>query len=121
MRELGPTVFPALVKHLRDERYSYSDVWAAWLNQKVGDAVVEVDDGHYMHSGYKSRRAASGSGGAYLSFDNYLKARGAAGWAEWAKSKSRLEIQNDFIDWSIAKENERGYVDEAQKQKILQT
>ncbi len=121
LKEMGPAVFPVLVRHLRDDRYCYSDVWAAWLNHNVGDAVVEVlDDGNYMYSGYKSRETPSGSGGMYLSFKAYLDARGAEAWAEWAKSKSRLEIQMDFIDWCIMKENERGYVNEAQKKKILE-
>jgi len=120
LKELGPAVFPALVKHLGDDRYCYSDVWAAWLNHDVGDAVVEVlGDGHYTHSGYKSRKTLSGLGGAYLSFDDYLKARGAEPWAEWAKNKSRLDIQMDFIDWCITKENELGFVDEAQRKQIL--
>jgi hypothetical protein len=120
LKEMGPPVFPALVKHLKDDRYSYSGVVAAWLNFCVGDAIVEVlDDGHYTHSGYKSRETPSGSGGGYLSFDGYLKARGAAAWAEWAKTRSRVEIQMDFIDWCVEKENERGYVDEAQKRRIL--
>ena len=111
LKQLGPPAFPALVKHLGDDRYSYSDVLAAWLNHGVGDAVVEVlDDGHYMYSGYKFRETPSHSGGAYLSFDGYLRARGPEAWAEWAKSKSRLEVQMDFIDWCILKENERGYV-----------
>ena len=118
---MGPAVFPALVKHLGDDRYSYSGVVAAWLNFTVGDAVEEVlDDGHYMHSGYKFRKTPSGSGAVYLSFNGYLKDRGAEAWADWAKSKSRLEIQMDFIDWCIVKENERGYVDEAQKKHIIQ-
>jgi hypothetical protein len=120
LTEMGPAVFPALVKHLGDDRYSYSGVVAAWLNFPVGDAVVEVlDDGHYMHSGYKVRETPSGSDGGYLSFDGYLRARGAEAWAEWAKSKSRLEIQMDFIDWCIEKENARGFVDEAQKKQVL--
>jgi len=121
LKEMGPAEFPALVKHLRDDRYCYSDVWAAWLNHNVGDAVVEVlDDGHYMYGGYKTRETPSGSGGGYLSFDDYLDARGAEAWAEWAKSKSRLEIQIDFIDWCIVKENARGYIDEVQKKQILE-
>jgi hypothetical protein len=121
LRELGPAAFPYLVKYLGDDRYSYSDVAAAWLNHSVRDAVVEVlDDGHYMNSGYKWRNTPSGSGGGYISFDAYLEAKGAEAWAEWAKNKSRLEIQIDFIDWCISKENERGYVDEAQKKQIIQ-
>jgi hypothetical protein len=102
LKKLGPAIFPALVKHLQDDRYSYSDVWAAWLNHTVGDAVMEVlDDGHYAHGGYKSRETPSGFDGSYLSFGDYLKARSAAAWAEWAKSKSRLDIQIDFIDWCL--------------------
>ena len=120
LKEMGPAVFPALVKHLGDDRYSYSGVVAAWLNFRVGDAVIEVlDDGYYMHSGYKYRETPSKSGGGYLSFKQYLDARGAEAWAEWAKSKSRLQIQMDFIDWCIVKENERGYIDEAQKKQVL--
>jgi hypothetical protein len=120
LKKMGPAVFPALVKHLGDDRYSYSGVVAAWLNYHVGDAVVEVlSDGHYMHSGYKVRESPSGSF-SYLSFDHYLKARGAEAWAEWASTKTPLNIQMDFIDWCIVKENERGYVDEAQKKKIAE-
>jgi hypothetical protein len=121
LKAMGTSIFPALVKHLKDDRYSYSDIVEAWLNFTVRDAVVQVlDDGHYMHSGYKSRPTPSGSGGMYLSFDGYLRARGAEAWAEWAKSKSRLDVQTDFIDWCIKSENERSYVDEAQKKQILE-
>jgi hypothetical protein len=121
LKEMGPKVFPALVKHLGDDRYSYSGVVAAWDNYNVGDAVVEVlDDGHYGYSGYKYRKTPSHSDGGYLSFDLYLRARRAEEWAEWAKTKSRLEIQMDFIDWCIVKENERGYIDEAQKKEVLE-
>lgn len=121
LRELGPAAFPSLVKHLGDDRYSYSDVGEAWENHRVGDAIVEIlDDGYYMHSGYKWRKTPSGSGGRYISFDDYLMAKGAEAWAEWAKSRSRLEIQIDFIDWCISKENERGFVDETQKKQIIQ-
>lgn len=120
LKEMGPAIFPALVKHLGGDRYSYSEVVAAWHNYNVGDAVVEVlDDGHYTYSGYKSRETPSHSGGVYLSFDDYVLARGAKVWAEWAKSKSRLEIQMDFIDWCIVRENELGFIDEAQRKKIL--
>src|SRR5436853_1054319 len=48
LKEMGPTVFPALVKHLGDDRYSYSGVVAAWGNYNVGAASVEVlCDAHY--------------------------------------------------------------------------
>ena len=86
----------------------------------ISDAVVEVlDDGHYGYSGYKWRDTPSGSGAGYLSFHAYLKARDAEAWAEWAKAKPQLDIQLDFINWCIGEEKERGFVDEAQKTKIL--
>ena len=121
LKGMGPRIFPALVKHLRDDRYSYSSISAAWDNLKVGDAVVEVlSDGHYMYSGYKWRKTASGSAG-YLSFADYLNDKGAEKWSEWAKSKNRLEIQEDFIEWCVAKEKARGFADTDQERKLIET
>ena len=120
LKEMGPAAFPALIKHLGDDRYSFSRVEQGWLNFSVGDAVMEIlDDGHYQHGGYLTREVSAKSGGGYLSFTDYLRERGAERWAEWAKAKSRLAIQMDFIDWCINKEQERGFVDEAQKKLIL--
>jgi len=121
LKQMGPSIFPALMKHLYDDRYSYSMILAVWNNETVGDAVVEVlCDGHHMYSGYKWRDTPSGSVG-YLSFPDYLKAKEPKKWAEWARDKTKLEIQLDFIDWCVAKEEERGFVDEAQKKKLLDT
>jgi len=119
LKAMGPAIFPALVKHLRDDRYSFSDISAAWDNLSVGDAVVEIlSDGHEMFSGYKARKTPSGSA-VYLSFRNYLNAQEPEKWADRAKSKTRLEIQFDFIDWCVLKEKERGFLDEAQRKHIL--
>lgn len=120
LRELGPTAFPDLVQHLHDDRYSYSDVTAAWDNHSVGDAIIELFcDGHYMHSGYKSRETPAHSDGTYLSFAQYLKSKNAETWANWAKNRTRLEIHNDFVDWCISKENERGWLSEQQREEVL--
>jgi hypothetical protein len=121
LKALGPIVFPALAKHMGDDRYSYSGVVAAWLNYTVGDAVVEVlCDGHYMHSGYKGRETPLGGAG-YLSFGDYLEDRGYEAWPQWAKTRTRLEIQIDFIDWCIAEEEKRGFIDEDQRKHVLDT
>ena len=119
---MGPAVFPSLVKHLGDDRYSYSGVSAAWLNFRVSDAIVEIlDDGHYMHSGYKARQTPSGSRRSVsFSFDGYLDGSRPESWAEWAKSKTRMDIQMGFIDWCVEKENERGFVDDAQRGRSLE-
>lgn len=119
LKAMGPVIFPALVKHLRDDRYSFSDISAAWDNLTVGDAVVEVlSDGHEMYSGYKARKTPSGSA-VYLSFRDYLRAQAPEKWAAWAKDKTRLEIQLGFIDWCVLQEKQRGFVDEAQRKHLL--
>jgi hypothetical protein len=119
LKEMGPSIFPYLIKHLRDDRYSYSDIVAAWLNHPVRDAVIEIlSDGHYMFSGYKSRKTLVGSAD-YLSFEDCLTARNPEKWAAWASGKSRLQIQMDFIDWCISEEQKRGFMDEQQRKAVL--
>lgn len=119
LKRMGTVIFPDLVKHLRDDRYSFSDVSACWANLTVGDAVLDVlSDGHYMIPGYKFRHTPSGSV-VYLSFKDYLDARNPEKWAEWAKTKSRFQIQMDFIDWCVSKEQERGFTDEVQRKGVL--
>jgi hypothetical protein len=119
LKMMGTGVFPALMKHRGDDRYSFSGLSAAWANYSVGDAVIEIlCDGHYMHSGYKVRETPSGSA-VYLSFEGYLAARGPEKWADWAKTKTRLDIQMDFIDWCVAQEQDRGFTEESQRKRIL--
>ena len=119
LKAMGSVIFPALVKHLRDDRYSFSGISAAWDNLTVGNAVVEVlSDDHEMHSGYKAKKTPFGSV-VYLSFKDYLIAQTPEKWADWAKDKTRLEIQLGFIDWCVLKEKERGFVDDAQRKHLL--
>jgi len=121
LKKMGPQIFPELVKHLGDDRYCYSIVVAAWINQNVGDAIVDIlSGGHYMHSGYKARETPTGTV-AYLSFKDYLRSRDREEWAKWASTKSRLAIQLDFIDWCLEKEKQRGFIDESQRKEILET
>src|ERR1043166_6056875 len=40
--KMGTAIYPQLVKHLRDDRYSYSRVETAWNNYSIGDAMVEI-------------------------------------------------------------------------------
>ncbi len=120
LKAMGTTIFPALVKHLVDDRYSFSTIVAAWDNCTVGDAVLEVlSDGHHMFSGYKARKTPTGSA-VYLSFRAYLRDREAEKGADWAKNRNRLEIQLDFIDWCVAKEEKRGFIDEAQRKHLIE-
>jgi len=122
LRELGPLIYPELIKHLGDKRYSYSQIVATWINHDVDDALLDVlCDDHYMHSGYKWRETPSGGNGFYLSFADYLRARGIEKWAQWASNKTKLEIQEDFIQWCVLAEEKRGFKDEKQRQQILKT
>jgi uncharacterized protein YdeI (BOF family) len=119
LKALGPAIFPALVKHLRDDRYSFSDISGPWENFTVGDAVVEVlSDGDEMFSEYKARTSRWA---VYLSFKSYHSVKDPEKWAERAKSKTRLEIQLDFLDWFFFKETKkkRGFVEEAQGKDIV--
>jgi hypothetical protein len=118
LQALGPSIYPELVKHLLDERYSYSRTIAEWGNYSVSDAIILVLSDQHMHSGYKWREAPSGDGSC-LSFEDYLKARGAEQWAAWASKKSKLEIQHDFIDWCIAEEQKRGFMNDKQRAVVL--
>jgi hypothetical protein len=115
LKAMGPAIFPALVKHLGDDRYSFSDISAAWNNFTVGDAVVEVlSDDHEMYSGYEAGKTPC-RWAIYLSFKSYLRVKDPEKWAEQAKSKMRREIQLDFLDWLFRKVKKRGLVEEAQR------
>ena len=117
LKRAGPRIYPALVKHLYDDRYSYSGILQAWINLSVGYAIGDVlSDGHSTYCGY--RKTPSGFSDN-VSFREYLRKKGPEKWADWAKNKSKLEIQNDFIDWCISKEKELGFVDDAQQKEIL--
>jgi hypothetical protein len=121
LRRMGPRIFPALVKHWRDDRYSHSIIVAAWNNQNVGDAVVGIlQDNVDMRSSYKSRQTPSGAVGMPF-FEDYLVARRPGKWAEWAQNKTRLEIQLDFIDWSLQEEIRRGFLHETDREQMLRS
>lgn len=122
LRSLGPATFTNLVTHLHDDRYSYSTESAAWLNKTVGDAIMDsiFADGQTMHSGYKSRDTPTGAAG-YLHFYTWVRELGEEAWAQWASAKTRLDIQIAFIDSCVEKENSRGFVDDQQRARVLQT
>ena len=54
-----------------------------------------------------------------LSFEDYLRGRDIEKWALWASNKTKLEIQEDFIQWCVLEEEKRGFNDEKQRQQIL--
>lgn len=118
LTEIGPRIFPALVKHLRDDRYCYSAYISAWANISVGDTVLEIlSAGTYWPCPYKGRATPSG-GVLGLTFREYLNSRDLEKWAEWAKDRTRQEIQRSFLQWCLDREREVGFVDESQRNEI---
>jgi hypothetical protein len=116
---MGPRIFPALIKHLNDDRYSFSIIVASWNNLTVGDAVETVlSDDHFMFSGYKIRHTPKGVF-VYPNFHNYLKARNPEKWAAWAQDKTRTDIMMDFIDWCVEQEKEQGFQNDFERDALL--
>jgi hypothetical protein len=79
---IAPAEYPHLVKHLLDDRYSYSVIGpfasptrSGWTNHDVGDAVYMIisNDYHQWMGGYRGRRKQSPP-----TFWEYLDARGGA-------------------------------------------
>jgi hypothetical protein len=102
----GPAIFPWLIKHMQDDRYSYSYWCNSWINASVGDAIIDLlSDGHSMYGG--SLKSPT--------FHDYIYSKDREKWAEWAKNKTQLEIQMDFIDWCIAQEEKTSLTAEQRK------
>ena len=102
-----PTIFPALVTHLDDDRYSYSSSFGTWVNWTVGHAVaVILSQDAVCPYQYKSRPTPTGPAECLI-FHDYLRDRDPQKWAEWAKNKTRPDIRNDFLQWCLATEKAR--------------
>lgn len=118
LSHMGPQIFPALIRHLRDDRYSYSCELQGWMNRSVGDAVRDVlSEGANCPYQYLSRATPSGHSRCPR-FEDYLRERQPEKWAEWAKNKTRLDIQVDFLEWCFDKEKKQGFVDDTQRKEI---
>lgn len=129
LQALGPSAFPHLLKHLDDDRYSYSDQpfisginSEGWMNHSVGEAVygfVLTNDLDWV-GGYKSREGANGQGYTPLTFEDYLKARGGLeAWVAAVKDRSRVSVFTEFIDWCVGEERKRGFESKEDEDLIL--
>ncbi|MEK7951423.1 hypothetical protein [Luteolibacter soli] len=129
LQELGPSAFPHLLKHLDDDRYSYSDQpfvsginGQGWMNHSVGEAIHEfvlTNDLAWV-SGYKLRENAEGKAHHPLRIEDYIKIRGGMeAWVEAVKDRSRASVFTEFIDWCIAEEKKRGFEDKEDEEFIL--
>jgi hypothetical protein len=119
LKKEGTRIFPALVTHLDDDRYSFSRMINGWVNEKVRDAVMDVlSEGTEIPYEYLSRETPSGHSRCPL-FEDYLRVSKPKQWAGWAKDKTRAAIQVDYLQWALKKEEEQGFVSQTQREKIL--
>jgi hypothetical protein len=119
--EMGTDIYPILAEHIHDDRYSYSDVSAAWINISVGQMVVEImAEGIQPHLGsYKFRKNPKGSNGP-PSFAQMVKEFGGfEKYALHAKGRSKAELRNEYVQWLVAKERNYGFIDQAQQQNVI--
>jgi hypothetical protein len=120
LKQRGPSIFPQLIQHLHDDRYCYSGIVQAVANYTVGEVILDlVCDSEDSGPVYMEGRASLTGRCEFLTFSQYIKEKKDSQWAEWAKSKTRLQIQLDFIDWCVATEEKRGFVDAEQRAKLL--
>ena len=120
---MGTPIFPELVKHLDDKRYSYSFCYAAWLDHPVGYAVQQimaevVDGGGFRPYGYKWRDNSNGSNGQ-PSFGQMMREIGAEKYAEHAKRITTKQAEKEYVQWYMEKEKGHGFKNKQQEQDIL--
>jgi hypothetical protein len=118
---MGTAIYPTLAEHVHDDRYSYSGVYAAWVNNSVGTMIKDImADGIEPHiGGYKWRKNSTGSNGQP---DFELMAKEFGGfekYAERAKQLSKAELRREYVQWHIAKERGYGFTDSEQESKVL--
>jgi hypothetical protein len=127
LQELGPSAFPHLLKHLDDDRYSYSDdpfisgIRSGWMNHTVGEAVdlVLTNELSWV-GGYKLRGSADGKTHMPLTIEDYIKTRGGMeAWVAAVKDRTRVAVFTEFIDWCVAEEKKRGFESKEDEDLIL--
>ncbi|MCW1884843.1 hypothetical protein OKA04_08895 [Luteolibacter flavescens] len=128
LKDLGPAAFPYLIKHLEDDRYSYSDQpfisnsdGPGWSNNSVGSAVYLVlTNGITFAGGYKIREGPDGKDLIPLTITDFIAVRGGMkAWVEAVKDRSRAAVFTEFIDWCIAEEKKRGFKDKEDEDRIV--
>lgn len=119
--EMGTDIYPILAEHINDKRYSYSGVYAAWLNLSVGEMIKDImAEGIETHlGGYKWRKNPTGSNGL-PSFSAMVRETGGyEKYALHAKGHRKIELRNEYVRWRVAKERAYGFIDQEQEQKVI--
>jgi hypothetical protein len=117
----GTEIYPILAEHIHDDRYSYSGVYAAWVNNSVGTMIADImAEGIEPHlGGYKGRKNPTGSNGHPSFGEMVRKLGGFEKYAAQAQGRSKTELRKDYIQWHIAKERSYGFIDHEQERKVI--
>lgn len=127
LRQMGPSIYPYLLKHMQDDRYCYSSVMPSsigntgWINFSVSHAVNEVfTHGQSIGGFYKWREVSKGKGYIPPSFSDYIEAQGGINkWTDKVTTKRRVDIDIAFVDWCIAEERIRGFKDKTSEKQLI--
>jgi hypothetical protein len=119
---LGTPIFPELVKHLNDKRYSFSFCSAAWVDFPVGYAVQGimaqvVEEGFRPYS-YKFRESSKGSN-LQPDFGEMMREIGAEKYADHVKDTTTRQVRREYVQWYLEKEKSHGFKDKKQEQDIV--
>lgn len=119
--DLGTEIYPTLAEHINDDRYSYSGIYAAWVNHSVGRMLADImADGIELNVGiYKSRENPSGSNGPPSFGEMVRESGGFEKYAVQAKGRSKMELRKEYLHWHIAKERSYGFLDDKQEKQVL--
>ena len=118
---MGTEIYPALAEHIRDDRYSYSGIYSAWLNLPVGTVIGDImADGVEPHLGsYKWRANPTGSN-VPPNFDQMAREYGGyEKYAMHAKGRSKPELRKEYVRWHVAKERGYGFANDEQEKKVI--
>ena len=126
LKSMGKDVFPYLIKHFGDNRYSHERSYSTFISHSVGDACQFLIDEQIDPRGisYKSRETPTGTTMGYaVQFEAYVKSKYGSYAAWWRNNRnlSLVEMRVDFCKWRINKEKQLGFVDDDQRNRMLET
>jgi hypothetical protein len=119
LRYMGIAAFDDLVAASDDPRHSFSAEYAALLNHSVGDACFMIIESQvdFARPIDKSRIDKNGWSVSYL-FD-VRRIEGLQSWWAPRRKRSLQQLQIESLVWTIAKEEEIGFADDAERFKVL--
>lgn len=129
LRLMGQDAFEALIAHGDDKEYSYTGLYAAYVDQSVGEVCLGIIEAQVITGGrgYKAREGADGKyhvSPSFLYFSKYYAApesrrSGFSKWYDDHKNKTLREMQAEALEWRIEQEKAIGFPDEKEREYFL--